>query len=143
MDDIGLSITKPYHDLFSFDSKKVKCLGLIKDLAVNLTHLPSKSVMMDIVVVDIPPKFSLLLSHSWSKRLGGTLQMDLMYATIPIFGGETKRLYREYQLAYIISKEIRSVNHPIYAVDTNFGSCILQIDDNQQTSVQLTEPTCS
>ena len=95
MDEIGLNITKPYHDLFSFDSRKVKCLGLIKDLAVNLTQLPSKSVMMDIVVADIPPKFSLLLSRSWSKRLGGTLQMDLTYATIPMFGGETKRLYRE------------------------------------------------
>ena len=67
--------------------------------------------------------------------------MDLTYATIPMFGGETKRLYRENQLAYIISKESRSVNHPIYAVDTDFGSCILQIDDNQQTLVQLTEPT--
>ena len=67
--------------------------------------------------------------------------MDLTYATIPMFGGETKRLYRENQLAYIISNERNSVNHPIYAVDTDFGSCILQIDDSQQTSVQLTKPT--
>ena len=95
MDAIGLSITKPYHDLFSFESRKVKCLGLIKDLAVNLTQLPSKSVMMDIIVADIPPKFGLLLSRSWSKRLGSTLQIDLTYATIPMFEGETKRLYRE------------------------------------------------
>ena len=73
MDELGLSITKPYHDLFSFDSRKVKCLGLIKDLVITLSQLPSKSIVMDIVVVDIPPKFGLLLSHSWSKRLGGTL----------------------------------------------------------------------
>ena len=91
--------------------------------------------MMDILVADIPPKFDLLLSWSWRKRLGGTLQMDLTYATIPMFEGETKRLYRENQLAYITSKESHSVNHPLYAVDTDFGSCILQIDDNQQTSV--------
>ena len=142
MDAIGLSITKPYHDLFSFESRKVKCLGLIKDLAMKLTQLPLKSVMMDIVVADIPPKFGLFLSRSWSKRLGGTLHMDLTYATIPMFGGETKRLYQENQLAYIISKESNSVNHPIYAVDIDFGSCILQIDDSQQKSVQLTNPTC-
>ena len=97
--------------------------------------------MMDIVVVDIPPKFGFLLSQSWSKRLGGTLQVDLTYDTIPMFGGETKRLYRENKLAYIIRKERKLVNHPIYAVDTDFGSCILQIDDNQQTSVHLTKPT--
>ena len=63
MDELGLSITKPYHDLFSFDSRKVKCLGLIKDLVVNLTQLPSKSIMMEIVVAEIPPKFGLLLSR--------------------------------------------------------------------------------
>ena len=67
--------------------------------------------------------------------------MDLTYATIPMFGGETKRLYREIQLTYIISKESHSLNHPIYTVDTDFGSCIFQIDDNQQTSVHLTKPT--
>ena len=93
MDELGLSITKPYHDLFSFDSRKVKCLGLIKDLIVNLTQLPSKGIMMDIVVANIPPKFGLLMSRSWSKRIGGTLHMDLTYSTIPMFGGETKRMY--------------------------------------------------
>ena len=40
MDELGLSITKPYHDLFSFDSWKVKYLVLIKDLAINLSQLP-------------------------------------------------------------------------------------------------------
>ena len=43
MDELGLRITKPYHDLFSFDSRKVKSLGLIKDLVVNLRKLPSKA----------------------------------------------------------------------------------------------------
>ena len=84
-----------------------------------------KKHRMDIVVANIPPKFGLLLSFSWSKRLGGTLQMDLTYATIPMFGGEIKRIYRENQLAYIISNEKNYVNHPIYVVDIAFGSCIL------------------
>ena len=97
---------------------------------------------MDIVVANIPPKFGLLLSHAWSKRLGGTLQMDLTYATIPMFGGDTKRLYREKQLAYIISNENNFLNHPIYEVDTNFGACIMQIDDSHPIPMQLTNPTC-
>ena len=137
MDELGLEVTKPYHDLFSFDSRKVRCLGLIKDLVINLAQLPMRSMVMDVVVVDIPPKFGLLLSHPWSKRLGGTFQMDLSYATILMFGGELKRLYRENQLAYIINDAKSSVNHPIYAVDTDFGSCILQIDDSQQLLCSL------
>jgi hypothetical protein len=67
--------------------------------------------------------------------------MDLSYATVPVFGGEVKRLYRENQLAYIISDEKNSVNHPIYALDTDFGACILQIDDSQPSPLQLTKPT--
>ena len=60
MDDLGLEVTKTYHDLYSFDSRKVKCLGVIKDLVVSLFQLPMKSVVMDIVVVDVPPKFGIL-----------------------------------------------------------------------------------
>jgi hypothetical protein len=71
MDELGLEITKTYHDLYSFDSRKVKCLGVIKDLVVSLFQFPMKSVVMDIVVVDVPPKFGMLLSRSWIKRLGG------------------------------------------------------------------------
>jgi hypothetical protein len=32
MDELGLEVTKTYHDLYSFNSRKVKCLGVIKDL---------------------------------------------------------------------------------------------------------------
>ena len=73
MDEIVLEITKTYHDLYSFDSRKVKFLGVIKDLVVTLFQLPIKSVVMDIVVVDVPLKFGMLLSIYWIKRLGGTL----------------------------------------------------------------------
>jgi hypothetical protein len=99
MYELGLEVTKAYHDLYYFDSRKVKYLGVIKDLAVSLFQFPMKSVVMDIVVADVPPKFRILLSRSWIKRLGGALHMDLSYATIPVFGGEHRRIYREVQLA--------------------------------------------
>jgi len=72
MENLGLDITKPYKDLFSFDSRQVKCLGLIKDLTFTLTQIPSKSVIMDMVVADIPAKFGMLLSRSWAAKLKGT-----------------------------------------------------------------------
>jgi hypothetical protein len=37
MEKLGLDITRPYQDLYSFDLRKVKCLGMIKDLVVNLS----------------------------------------------------------------------------------------------------------
>ena len=36
MDELGLIITNPYHDLFSFDSIKDKFFGFIIDVVVNL-----------------------------------------------------------------------------------------------------------
>jgi hypothetical protein len=137
MEELGLEITKTYHDLYSFDSRKVQCLGVIKDLVVTLFQLPMKSVVMDIVVADVPPKFGMLLSRSWIKRLGGTLQMDLTYATIPVFGGEHRRLYREAQLAYIISDEANPTNHPIFALDTDLGSSLLQLTDAPEPPLKL------
>ena len=70
MEELRLEVTRTYHDLYYFDSRKAKCLGVIKDLVVSLFQLPMKSVVMDIVVADVPPKFGMLLSRSWIKILG-------------------------------------------------------------------------
>jgi hypothetical protein len=35
MDNLGLDITRPYKDLYSFDSREVKCLKMIKDLKIK------------------------------------------------------------------------------------------------------------
>jgi hypothetical protein len=36
MEELGLEVTKTYHDLYSFDSRRVQCIGVIKDLVVSL-----------------------------------------------------------------------------------------------------------
>ena len=66
MERMGLEITRPYKDLFSFDSKRVQCIALIKYVVVGLTQVPAKTMVMEFVVADIPPKFGMLLSRSWA-----------------------------------------------------------------------------
>jgi len=53
--------------------------------------------------------------------------MDLTYSTIPIFGGEHRRLYIEAQLAYIVTDEATPTNHTIFTLDTNLGSSVLHL----------------
>ena len=77
MDKLGLDMTRPYKDLFSFDSNKVKCLVLIKGLVISLAKILAETLSMDVVVADTPPKFGMLLSRSWAAKLKGTLQMDM------------------------------------------------------------------
>ena len=90
---------------------------------------------MDIVVDHIPPRFDMLLSRSWSRKLGGTMQMDTSFATIPIFGGEFRIVYQENQLAYIISDHEKPTNHPIYEEEQDLGSCILHLATDQSKSI--------
>ena len=73
VESLGLEITRPYKDLYSFDSKRVKCLGLIKYMVVSLNKLPSKIVVMHIITADISPKFGILLSISWTSKLKDSL----------------------------------------------------------------------
>ena len=63
--------------------------------------------------------------------------MDLTYATIPVFGGERRRLYREAQLAYIVSDEADPTNHPVFALDTNLGSSLLHLTDAPERSLLI------
>ena len=86
MEELGLEVTRPYKYLFSFDSNKVRCLGLIKYLVIYLAQIHAKNLVMDVVVADIPPKFGMWLSRSWETKLKGTFLMDMSYATIPVFG---------------------------------------------------------
>ena len=63
--------------------------------------------------------------------------MDLSYETIPVFGGEHRRLYREAQLAYIISDEENPANNPVFSLDTDLGSNILQLTDALETPLEI------
>jgi ribonuclease HI len=137
MNELGLEVTKNYDPLYSFDFKKVKCIGVIKDLVLSLFQFPMKSVVMDIVVANVPPKFGMLLFRSWIKILGENLQMDLSYATILVFGVENIRIYKEAQIAYIISDEANTTNHPIFAIDIDLGTNMLQLIDTPQTPIEI------
>ena len=128
MERLNPDITRPYRDLFSFDSSQVKCLGLIKDLCVSLVQYPNKTILMDVVVAEIPLKYVLLLSRSWGAKLQGSLQLDLSYATISVFG-QPKRLYRETLMKYMVSSEDKPQNFPIYSIHTDMDSFILFNDD--------------
>ena len=63
--------------------------------------------------------------------------MNLSYATILVFGGEFRRLYIEVQMAYLVSDSKHPNNHPIYSIDENLGSCMLQLSDEVEGGLQV------
>jgi hypothetical protein len=108
---------------------------MIKDLVLNLAQIPAKRILMDVVVTDIPSKYGMLLSRSWIAKLGGSLQLDMTYVTIPVFGGQYTLLYRETRLAFTVGDPHNPNNHPLYIVDQDLGSCILSIDDDIEVGI--------
>ena len=54
-----------------------------------------------------------------------------------MFGGEHRRLYREAQLAYIISDEANPINHYIFLVDTDLGTNIFHLSDVPQPPIEI------
>ena len=74
--------------MYSFDSKMVKRVGLIKYVVVSSAQIPAKAIVMDVVVVDIPAKFGMLLSRYCGAKLGGVLKLYFTYAIILVFNGE-------------------------------------------------------
>ena len=89
---------------------------------------------MDIVVADIPPKYGMLLSRSWGAKLQGSLQLDMSYATISVFG-QLKKLYRETLMKYVVSSQDRPQNFPIFSLHSDIDSFILyNVEQTQETS---------
>jgi len=66
MENLGLEITSPYHDLYSLNARKVKCYGLIKDMFVTLGQLSAKRIMMDVVVDNVLANYGMLFSRTWA-----------------------------------------------------------------------------
>jgi hypothetical protein len=73
MENLGLEITRPYHDIYSFDATKIKCDGLIKYMVVNFVKLPIKRMMMNVMVVDVPANYGMMISRTWARNMGGTM----------------------------------------------------------------------
>jgi hypothetical protein len=57
---------------------------VIENVEVCLKEYPNKVIHIDIVVVDVPDVWGMLLSRKFASKMGGTLEMDLTYVSIPL-----------------------------------------------------------
>lgn len=67
--------------------------GLMKEVRVSLTTNKDIYVLVDIIVIDVINVRGMLLSRKCCASIGGQLQMDWSYATIPTIDGKPFILY--------------------------------------------------
>jgi hypothetical protein len=108
--------TRPYGNVCGIDSKKVKVYGLIEDVEVYLEYFPHIGLIMNIVVIDVPDAWGMLLSRSWVATLGGFLSMDLTHAHIPMGDGTFDILYNR----EVSRKHVLDQNDPDYSSEDDF-----------------------
>jgi hypothetical protein len=94
MNMLKLKVSRPYQNVCAMDSREVETHGIILNLQVKLASYPNITFPMDVLVIYVLDAWSMLLSRKWSATMGGSLQMDLTYATIHSSENSFVKLYR-------------------------------------------------
>ena len=72
--------------------------------------------------------------------MGGSIKLDLTYATIPTFGDEQRRLYRESQFVKTVTLAKGSENSLVHRKYSDISFLFLEEDENltEEASIHLT-----
>jgi hypothetical protein len=92
---MGLKVTRPYRNVCGFESKAIPTHGVIENIKVQLKEFPEKTVRIEIIVVDVPDVWGILLSRKFGAMVGGSLEMDLTFLRLPLKDGTTGWLLNE------------------------------------------------
>jgi hypothetical protein len=76
---------------------------------IFLKEYPEKVIHIDIVIVDVPYVWGMLLSRKFSSMLGGTLEMDLYFIEFPLKNGTIGRLLNE----LVTETHVQEANLPV------------------------------
>ncbi len=139
MNQLGLEINRPYGNVCGIDSSKaIKACGLIKDLKVTLASHTDISILMDVVVIDVPDAWRMLLSRGWAVKFEGNLQMDLSYATIPTKDNTFVILHNEQEKKYHVEDPRDPMNEQTYE-EKEFGCYLISLVNEEVNVVEENE----
>jgi hypothetical protein len=75
-------------------------MGELKDVMIRIVTHPKFVQVIDIIVVDIPEAYGLLLSRYWSEKINGYFSIDWAHLWLPLKGYKNMiRIVTPYQNA--------------------------------------------
>jgi hypothetical protein len=90
----------------------VKVVGELKDVMIRITTHPKFVQVIDIIVVDIPEAYGLLLSRDWSEKLNAYFSTDWAHLWLPLKGHTNMiKIYRERYLKHMVT-DLETLNKP-------------------------------
>jgi ribonuclease HI len=124
--------------VIQLDRTQVKVIGELKYVMIRMATHPKFVQVIDIIVVDIPEAYGLLLSRDWSEKLNGYFSTDWAHLWFPLKGHTNMiRIDRERYLKHIITdldtpNEPSSTEFPVlgnYSCDSDFGNFTPHVSD--------------
>jgi hypothetical protein len=73
---LGVVPLKSNKHVIQLDRTQVKVMGELKYVMIRIATHPNFMQVIDIIVVDIPKAYGLLLSRDWSKKINGYFSTD-------------------------------------------------------------------
>jgi hypothetical protein len=128
---LGVVPLKSDKNVIKLDRTPVKVMGELKDVMIKIATHPNFVQVIDIIVVDIPEEYGLLLSQDWSENLNGYFSIDWAHLWLPLKGYNNMiRIDREKYIKHTVTdpetpKEPASTDFPVlgnYSCDSHFGN---------------------
>jgi hypothetical protein len=98
--------------IIQLDINRVKVIGELKDVMIKMATHRKFVQVIDIIVVDIPEAYGLLLSRDWSKKLNVYFNTDWAHLCFPLKGHTNMIMIdRERYLKHIVT-DLEAFNEP-------------------------------
>ena len=81
MKGLGLNVDTTQWRCCVMKKREVVVIGTINAFPYKLTTYHDKELTMSVLVIDIWPKYGILLCRKWSVTMLGSIQCDLSHAT--------------------------------------------------------------
>jgi hypothetical protein len=127
---LGVFPLRSDNHVIQLDRTQVKVMRELKYVIIRIATHPNFVQIIDIIVVDIPEAYGILLSRDWSKKMNGYFSMDWAHLWLPLDGYKSMiRIDREIYLKHTITNletpnEPASIDFPVlgnYFCDSHFG----------------------
>ena len=135
-------------------------MGELKDVMIRLASNSKVHQVIDVIVVDIPEAYGLILSRDWSAKLNGYFATDWSHLWLPFKGQPNKiKVDHERYMKHTVT-DLNDANEPVmfnhsilgnFCFETFFGELEEEtstyVDSNEQFELlqitQTDEPHCT
>jgi hypothetical protein len=123
MEAFGMSFTKYYEtgeSIYAIDSRKLPAYREIKDFYAWITTAPHIITIFNIIVVDIPPTYGVLLGRDCTSMISGYIMNEKSCMMLPGKDGEMIKVPREPIKTFSFKK--KDIELMEYYIDVGVGN---------------------